>query len=960
MAIHRKSLCSSWHYETLGAGGNSASYAIEAGENRRPDGWPGSCANSPLFYFLISNFLAVEVVTMILPVDSQPPIVSRIQKLLVLEGGTAKLTSRHLTITDPDTRDSHVTCMIDVQPTVGFLENVMPSPGSEISNAGKRVTSFTIDDIRAGYISYVQDLYEGSEPTMDWVAFSCSDGNNTSPRHLLNIGILPQNDEMPQIFTRDFVVDEGDEMIIDVTVLNAVDEDEPLDELVFVVVTPPRHGMITDRRQGATTPVPRFPLTQIKKSTSIVYQHDGSESTRDSFTLSVSDGKYNTTRTIPVFIVPVDDEEPTLSVNMGMRIAAVGESKTITPRNLQAHDVDSPDVNITFIVRSPPRAGKLMRISSNGSVQILGQKARFTQKDINERRIVYSQDVDIPSERDQIKFDLTDGINTRLNQDFYVEISPGDRIYPTVINRGVRLAQNDRMIISTNFLSASDTGSPNEKLRYLLIKQPQNGRLEHLDFPGIRLETFTQLDLAGNKIVYIHTSADEGTADSFDFEVSDGTNRVVRTFLVTLINKDNKKPVLIYSKVVVNEGENVLITPFEVRAEDQDTPPGNLVYTVTRVPLHGWILNGAVPSRVFTQEDINLNRISYAHDGTDVGKDSFQIAVSDGTHNDFYVFPDTNNPVREGREIPIVILPVDNRIPQLVLNRGATNLDELPGNRLGFVIRSSALRVEDLDSNNSQLLYTVTYPPTNGILAVAGRYHGNKSVTNFTQADIDSGNITYVLRNGSNSTNDAFDFDVSDPAGNTLRYQRFSLTWAWVSFDRQKYEINETEGVLRLSVIRRGFLGEVSFARLSVTGLTATNGDDFSLVGPTHVQFSPGQSRAEWKLHVKDDGKYEGYETVKVQLTSPQMCVIRDPGTADVIITDPEDGEYQTWVNEKVRVTKKLKRVQTELDSRPRVMAHFKFSVHLRYFRRSDSAAGAKNKAAGAENSEQRKGGKKG
>ena len=827
---------------------------------------------------------------MILPVDSQPPKVTKIKQLVVMEGGLAKLTSEHLTITDPDTPDGRVTCIIDVQPTVGFLENVTPSPGSEISNRGKRVTSFTIVDIRSGHISYVQDQYKGTEPTMDRVAFLCSDGNNTSPRYLLNIEILPQNDEKPQIFTRDFVLEEGDEIIMDVTVLNAVDADVPLDELVFEVVTPPRHGMITDSRQG--TPVQSFPLTQIKKSTSIVYQHDGSESTRDSFALCVSDGKYNTTRTIPVFIIPVDDEEPTLSVNVGLRIKTVGESKIITPKNLRAHDVDSPDDNITFLVRSPPRSGQLRKIYSNGSSQILGKGEMFSQRDINDRRIVYFHNADVPDERDHIKFDLSDGQNAQLNQVFYVEISAADRIYPTVINKGVRLAQDTRVVISTNVLSASDIGSPNEKLRYLLVKQPQKGRLEHLEFPGARLEEFTQLDLAENKVVYVHTSTDEAKADNFDFEVSDGTNSVLRTFLVTLLDIDNKKPVLISSNLVVNEGENVLITPFELRAEDQDTLPENLVYTVTRVPLHGWILNDAAPSRAFTQEDVNLNKISYTHDGSEVDKDSFEIAVSDGAHNEFYVFPDTNTSARESHEVRVVIKPVDNRVPQLVLNRGATNLNKLLGNRLGFVISDSVLRVEDLDSNNSQLIYTVTFPPSNGILTEAGGLHSNQSVKNFTQADVDSKNIMYVLHHESNATNDAFDFEVSDPAGNTLRHQRFSLTWAWVSLERHRYEINETDGVISVVITRKGFLGEVSFAELCVRGVNATSGDDFSLLGPAHVQFSPGKSKAEFKLRVKDDGKYEGLEIVKVELNSPQMCVIKNPKCAHVIITDPEDGMY--------------------------------------------------------------------
>ena len=848
-----------------------------------------------LSYNMFANFnlypAALEVVTLILPVDSQPPMVTRIEQLTVPEGGKSTLTSRHVTITDPDTRDSDVTCAVDVQPTVGFLENVMPLKGSEITTAGKRVTSFTIENLRAGVLNYVQDRHLNMEPTKDWIAFSCSDGNNTSPRYLLSINIIPQNDEKPQIFTRDFVVNEGDEVIIDVAVLNAVDADEPLDELIFIIDTPPRHGIITDRRLVTLTPVSMFSLMQIRKSTSIVYQHDGSETVEDSFVLTVSDGLYNTSREIPVVIIPVDDEQPIVTVNTGLRLSSIGESKTITPINLKVQDVDSPDENITFIVRSPPRAGLLKLVHLNGSVRILAQWESFRQRDIDARRIVYSQNPNIPSERDLIKFDLSDGKNTLINLDFNIEISAGDQIYPTVVSKGVRLVQNSSVILSTNILSASDTGSRNELLRYTLIKQPLKGRLEHLDRPGIRLETFTQLDLAGNMIVYIHTSNDEGTADGFDFEVSDGTNSVVRTFLVTLLNRDNKKPVLIYTKIVVNEGEDVLITPFELRAEDQDTKPEDLLFTVTRVPLHGWLLKGGVPTRKFSQQDIALNKISYSHDGTDVEKDSFEIAISDGTHSEFYVFPDVQKPFRRSREIKVFVLPVDNRIPRLVRNRGATDLQILPGNRLGLVISSDFLQVEDRDSNNSDLLYSVTSKPVNGRLARLNSYDDNATVSNFTQADLDSGNISYVLLPGSKAINDAFEFDVYDTAGNALRFQRFSLTWAWVLFESEHYEVSETDGIVRITLLKRGFLGEASFVRMSVLGLSATKDEDFMVPGPTHVQFSPGQSRSEWKLHILDDGKYEVNESLEVKLSGSRMCVMTQSRKAHVIIIDPEDGK---------------------------------------------------------------------
>lgn len=139
--------------------------------------------------------------TRIVPVDNKPPRVTIKQPLTLHEGGKARLSQNHIVITDQDTRDSDITCMIDVQPTRGYFENVLPSPGSEISNAGKRMTSFRAIDIRNGNINYVQSEYKGVEPRADWSAFSCMDTNNTSPRYLLNIVILPTNDEVCSFIT---------------------------------------------------------------------------------------------------------------------------------------------------------------------------------------------------------------------------------------------------------------------------------------------------------------------------------------------------------------------------------------------------------------------------------------------------------------------------------------------------------------------------------------------------------------------------------------------------------------------------------------------------------------------------------------------------------------------------------------------------------------------------------------
>lgn len=111
---------------------------------------------------------------------------------------------------------------------------------------------------------------------------------------------------------------------------------------------------------------------------------------------------------------------------------------------------------------------------------------------------------------------------------------------------------------------------------------------------GVPITTFTQLELAGNKIRYIHNSDDEMKMDSFEFEVTDGFNPVARTFRISLSDVDNRKPVLMFQTLRLKEGDQKLITPFELSAEDRDTPDESIVFTVTQVSI------------VFVNNDDNL------------------------------------------------------------------------------------------------------------------------------------------------------------------------------------------------------------------------------------------------------------------------------------------------------------------------------------------------------------------
>lgn len=691
------------------------------------------------------------------------------------------------------------------------------------------------------------------------------------------------------MYYRDFVVNEGAELVIDVTLLNAMDGDAPLDELVFYVIKAPTHGVITDTRIEGNIPVKKFTLTQIRKSTSVVYQHDGSETSEDSLTLAVSDGVHNTTQTVPIKILLVDDEHPRLEVNKGLRLEAIGESDLITPQNLKATDIDSNDENITFIVRSVPRAGFLQMLREDGTIRNLTQGDVFKQLDINRRLVIYSHIKGIPTPRDEMYFDVTDGINNLLYQVFYVFIKADDRIPPVVINKGVRLKQGARVTITTDFLSAHDIGSDNTRLRYTLTKVPAQGHLELTDAPGVSVTSFTQKDIASNKLLYVHTSDEESAGDSFDFEVTDGSSTTItRRFLISLIDVNNKKPVAFCNTLRVKEGSSVAVSPFELRGEDRDTKPESLVYTVTRVPLHGNLYKSGISVREFSQSDVNDGSITYLHDGTDTTKDGFFVSLTDGSHKEFYLSPNTKVSRSMPFEMKVDITAVDNRPPLLVHNRGVTDLQVLKHGTLGFVLDNTILKSEDRDSNNSALIYRIVNHPLNGYLTTS--LLTNTSLNNFTQHDIDSLRIRYVLYPGLNVTSDVFTFSVIDPAGNTLPRQLFSIVWARVSFTVQSYKVKETEESLVVTLQREGFLGDSSFMRMAMIGITADLRQDFT-ASTTHVQFSPGQNKVTWKLRIIDDKRYEANETLSLKLTSPRGCVIGTRNTMLVTIVDPEDCE---------------------------------------------------------------------
>lgn len=677
-----------------------------------------------------NKITGVRVHVTILPLDSQAPEVFVGPQFTVVEGEKNVIQILHISADDVDTPSDDLLCTIIVQPTSGYVENISPAPGSEKSRSGTAISAFTIKDIKQNHIYYVQSIHKGVEPVEDRFTFRCSDGINFSERHFFPISIIPSNDEKPEIYMREFVVMEGMNIVIDTPILNGADADLPSDQLTFIITKPPKHGFILNQLTTGTVPVSNFTLDQIREASSYVYEHDDSETTEDSFDIVLTDGKFSVEKTVIVMIIPVDDETPRMAINDGLEIE-IGDVKVINSDVLKATDLDSEDSTLTYIIRYGPGQGYLQRATPSGTLQNITVGMNITQSEVDQGLIVYIHNGQ-EGIRDLIKFDVTDGINPLIDRYFYVTIGSIDMVFPDVVSKGVSLKEGGRVTLTTDLLSTSDLNSPDEHLVFTITRAPVRGHLECTDTPGMPISSFTQLQLAGNKIYYIHTSDDEVKMDSFEFEVTDGYNPVFRTFRISIADVDNKKPVLTVHSLAVTEGENKLITPFELTVEDRDTVDRLLKFTVTQIPVHGRLLfNNTRPVTSFTKQDLNENLISYRHDGTESTEDSFSFTVTDGTHTDFYVFPDTVFETRKPQMMKITILSVDNGVPQVLVNKGAPTLRVLETGHLGFVVTSKTLKAEDRDSIQDSVTFRITVAPEHGYLINHAR--GNATINSFTQ-----------------------------------------------------------------------------------------------------------------------------------------------------------------------------------------------------------------------------------
>ncbi len=348
-------------------------------------------------------------------------------------------------------------------------------------------------------------------------------------------------------------------------------------------------------------------------------------------------------------------------------------SGTIATANLSTTDGDTPVELLIYRIETVSDNGTIYRDTT-----ALGLHATFSQKDVDDGLITYKHNgsENFLTTNNRIQLTVSDGTNISSLVDLDFDITPvndqptAEVLMVPVVNEGGSYIINDEVFTLADVDGSGDksgTGyaDPND-LTFKITNLPTHGVLElDADNNGsfettVDLTTvITKAQLYGGKLRYTH-GGEEQFADSFKFQVNDnmsvndGGGKADSLSIVYTVNIEaaplNDPPVWSSQKdMTLSEGETKTIKgengfgtdntagtgddEFHLHYTDPDNTTIQRQYLITDNVDYGTLkLNGAVLGigSVFTQDDLNNNRVTYTHDGSENHADTFNFTVRDG------------------------------------------------------------------------------------------------------------------------------------------------------------------------------------------------------------------------------------------------------------------------------------------------------------------------------------------
>ncbi|XRB04565.1 cadherin [Pycnococcus provasolii] len=704
-------------------------------------------SNSDAFSFSCSdgtNTPAVGVfsITVVPQNDNTPTI--QTSSVSVDEGSSVQIGVASLLATDGDVQTEAKDLTFTVaagSPAKGVLQI-----------SGADVTSFTQEDINNLRVSYKSTAMDGT--TDDTIKVTVSDGSRTSTEASISVSISPQGGNAPTVtFGSDPLrIEEGGAtyLLKDKLTAEASTGSVPKSQITFTVTELDRLNIFKDASPNQMS----FTQADID-SLKIRLVHDDSESSSASFVFTVDDGNGNVSpaQRLNVLVDPYNDNIPVISKKTFS--CTEGATCTITTAFLSASDEDLPRENLVFTRSGSGPIFGYLQLANNPGIPI----RTWSQQNIIDGLFQYYNDGS-EAAFDSFNVRVSDGMN-QAQAPFSITIIPVNDAPVIENNVGLNVDEGGTRSFSQLVLKVRDDDTPEADIKFTLTSGPAYGSILLNNNPT---QTFTQADINSNPAIlrYLQDGTDTLT-DSFSFTATDGNTVLTGTFSITVNPIDDNAPASVKSgPATVTEGERVTLTDGDLEAKDSDTADvSKIIFNLVSTPGSGYLQLSGTPGQAstFTQADINLNKLSYQHDGSNTAVDTFTYSLADAAGNTM-----TGAPL----SFTVNIIPVDDSAPTRAKNTGlALQEGELK------TISKLELAYTDADTDDKTLVYTITSIPMFGMVVKSSA--PTTPLTTFTQGDIDNGIIQYQ-HDDSETGSDRFSFKVCDGASNCIQSQRFTLT----------------------------------------------------------------------------------------------------------------------------------------------------------------------------------------
>jgi len=257
-------------------------------------------------------------------------------------------------------------------------------------------------------------------------------------------------------------------------------------------------------------------------------------------------------------------------------------SHTLTTADFGFSDVDAGDSLSAVRIESLPSAGSL---TLSGVVVTAGQV--ITAADLNAGQLVFTPAADASGVGyASLTFTVRDSGNLYAAgpNTLTVDVTPVNDTPVVSANTGATLAEGGTHTIDSGELALTDVDNSAAQLTYSIGTGPTHGCLELVSAPGLAVATFTQADIAANRLVYVHDGS-ESISDSFTFTVSDGAGGSLGATTVTLtITPVNDAPTIVSdgggSTAAITVSEHVSAVTI-VSGHDVDLPAQALTYSIS-------------------------------------------------------------------------------------------------------------------------------------------------------------------------------------------------------------------------------------------------------------------------------------------------------------------------------------------------------------------------------------------